>query len=80
MTDQELEVYFRNMNSLFRQEGWLTLLEDMRLNSLNIDSIENTKDVNDLHFRKGQLNIIGFLLNLEETTRIGQDESLLEDT
>tara|TARA_R110000868_G_scaffold409354_1_gene694682 strand:- start:1435 stop:1677 length:243 start_codon:yes stop_codon:yes gene_type:complete len=80
MTDQELEVYFRNMNSLFRQEGWITLLEDMRLNSLNIDSIENTKDVNDLHFRKGQLNIIGFLLNLEETTRIGQDESLLEDT
>ena len=80
MTDQELEVYFRNMNSLFRQEGWLTLLEDMRLNSLNIDSIENTKDANDLHFRKGQLNIIGFLLNLEETTRIGQDESLLEDT
>ena len=79
MTQQELEVYFRQMNDLFRQEGWLNLLDELRTNVDNIDSIEHTKDEKDLYFRKGQLNIIGFLLNLEETTRIGQEESQRTD-
>jgi hypothetical protein len=52
----------------------------MKLNLPNINSIENAKDEKDLYFRKGQLNMIGFLLNLEETTRIGQEESLKEQT
>jgi hypothetical protein len=76
MTDQELEVYFRQMNELFRQEGWLNLLTELRLNSENINSIEHTKDEKELYFRKGQLNIIGFLLNLESTTRVGQEDFL----
>ena len=76
MNDKELELYFRQMNELFRNKGWQNLIKDMKLNIPSIDSIENTKDVNDLNFRKGQLNIIGFLLNLEETTKLGQEESL----
>jgi len=75
MTDKELELYFRNMNELFRTEGWKQLLEEMRSNLPSIDSIENTKDDKDLYFRKGQLNILGTLLNLEETTRRGQEAS-----
>mgnify|MGYP003645096550 CR=1 FL=1 len=80
MNEQELELYFRQMNELFRQEGWQNLIEEMKLNLPNINSIENAKDEKDLYFRKGQLNMIGFLLNLEETTRIGQEESLKEQT
>jgi|TARA_R110000787_G_C13068912_1_gene408746 hypothetical protein len=80
MNEQELELYFRQMNDLFRQEGWQNLIEEMKLNLPNINSIENAKDEKDLYFRKGQLNMIGFLLNLEETTRIGQEESLKEQT
>ena len=75
MTDNELELYFRQMNELFRTEGWKTLLKDLADNVPVIDSVEHTKDVNDLHFRKGQLNILGTLLNLEATTRTGQEES-----
>ena len=75
MTDNELEIYFREMNELFRMEGWQNLIEDLTLNLPLINSIENTKDDKDLYFRKGQLNIIGTILNLEETTRIGQEES-----
>jgi len=78
MNEQELELYFRQMNELFRQEGWQNLIKDLTLNLPNIDSIENTKDEKDLNFRKGQLNMIGFLLNLEETTKLGQEESLKE--
>jgi len=75
MTDNELEIYFREMNELFRMEGWQSLIKDLTLNLPLINSIESAKDEKDLYFRKGQLNIIGTILNLEETTRIGQEES-----
>jgi len=75
MTDQELESYFRDVNELLRTKGWQTLLADLRIDAMNINSVESTKDVNELFFRKGQLNIIGAILNLEETTRVGQEES-----
>jgi len=75
MTDNELEVYFREMNELFRTEGWKSLIKDLTLNIPIINSVEHTKDDKDLYFRKGQLNIMGTILNLEETTRIGQEES-----
>ena len=78
MTDNELELYFRQMHDLFRNEGWKTLLEDFKLSLPLINSVENTKDDKDLYFRKGQLNIIGTLLNLEETTNRGHEDSLLE--
>jgi hypothetical protein len=79
MTDNELELYFRQMNDLFRNEGWKVLMEDLKLNVPLINSVENTKDDNDLYFRKGQLNILGTILNLEETTKRGQEESLREE-
>ena len=75
MTDNELEIYFREMNELFRMDGWQSLIKDLTLNLPLINSIESAKDEKDLYFRKGQLNIIGTILNLEETTRIGQEES-----
>jgi hypothetical protein len=75
MTDQELEIYYPQMNALFRTEGWQAFITDLQGNVENIDSIEGAKDTNDLYFRKGQLNILGAILNLEETTRFGQEES-----
>ena len=79
MTDNELELYFRQMNELFRTDGWKTLVKDLSSNLPLINSVENTKDDKDLYFRKGQLNIMGTILNLEETTRIGQEESQREE-
>jgi|TARA_R110000744_G_scaffold48640_4_gene106104 hypothetical protein len=78
MTDNELELYFRQMNELFHTEGWKTLVKDLSSNVPIINSVESTKDDKDLYFRKGQLNILGTILNLEETTRMGQEESQQE--
>ena len=75
MTDNELETYFEQMNALFRTEGWKALIKDLSLNVPIINSVESTKDEKELYFRKGQLNILGTILNLEETTRMGQEES-----
>ena len=63
MIDPKLELYYRNMRDMFRSEGWKQLLEDLNSNAVMINAVELTKDVEDLHFRKGQLSIIANLLN-----------------
>ena len=64
MTDQE---YFDAMDDLFASDGWKLLISELEENAYNINSVEAAKDVNDLFFRKGQLNSLSFILNLEST-------------
>ena len=63
--DKEAEQYYDNYFSLFRRQGWKQLVNDFGSNAMQINSVEATKDADDLQFRKGQLNIIGYLLNME---------------
>lgn len=61
----ELEKYYNTYFDLFRSEGWKQLIEELTQNAVNINSVEATKDVDDMYFRKGQLNVLGHLVNFE---------------
>jgi|TARA_B100001094_G_scaffold329353_1_gene391897 hypothetical protein len=65
--DQETEKYYDSLADMFMTEGWKGLLDELRANAVNINSVEATKDNDDLMFRKGQLNILSLILNLEST-------------
>ena len=52
---------------MFRTDGWKVLMDELSNNALQINSVEVTKDNDDLNFRKGQLNILAFILNMEST-------------
>jgi hypothetical protein len=65
--DREEEKYYDDLQGMFMTDGWKELMKELSANALQINSVEATKDNNDLHFRKGQLNIISFILNLEST-------------
>ena len=52
---------------MFRTDGWKVLMDELRNNALQINSVEATKDNEELNFRKGQLNILAFVLNMEST-------------
>jgi len=60
------EEYFGNLKLMFQSPGWKLLMIDLQSNAAAINSVENTTDVNDLFFRKGQLTVIANLLNLED--------------
>lgn len=64
MSDEN-EEYVDAMYELFRTKGWKMLMEDLSKNTANINSVEATKDNEDLMFRKGQLNILAFFNSLE---------------
>lgn len=79
---QEFEKYYNAMMDLFGSEGWNYLKNDLTVSAHNINSVENTKDLEDLYSRKGQLTVLANLLNLEsqmETLRQQQEDEEKED-
>lgn len=77
--DKELEEYFNNFFELFRSEGWRQLINDLKENEEVINNIESAKDEQDLYFRKGQLNVIGTILNLQTSINNSYEEQLSDD-
>ena len=76
MIDKELELYYRNMTDMFMTEGWKQLVQDLQANAVNINSVEQTKDEADLHFRKGQLSVLANMINLESQIKNAEEQAL----
>ena len=75
--DIEFEKYYNDMQDLFQSSGWVSLHKDFTATAMNLNMTEGVKDAEDLWFKKGQLNILANLLNLEsqlEAMRVQQDE------
>lgn len=68
MTNKQLQSYYENRFSMMASEGWKELMEDAQemFNSLNhVLSIQNDAD---LYVKKGQLDILMWLLNLKSVS------------
>jgi hypothetical protein len=72
--DPETQQYYDNYFNLFQTNGWKQLTEELQQNALVINSVEATKDTNDLYMRKGQINVLAYILNLESTTNNNYEE------
>lgn len=72
--DQETQQYYDNYFSLFMTDGWKQLVQDFGNNAMQINSIEATKDADDMFFRKGQLNVLAHLINMENIVTNNYDE------
>ena len=73
--DQETQAYYDNYFSLFITDGWKQLTSEFTNNANNINSIEATKDANDMYFRKGQLNVLAHLINMETIVSTNYEEA-----
>ena len=72
--DNEDDKYVDAMFEMFRTKGWKMLIDDLSKNEINIISVRFTKDIEDLNFRKGQLNILASLVSLETQVENMVDE------
>jgi len=72
---RELEEYYNNYFELFRTQGWKQLVEELQTNAVSINSVEATKDSDDLYFRKGQIAVLAYILNLEDFTNKGFEDA-----
>ena len=73
--DQDTQEYYDNYFSLFMTSGWKQLMEEFSSNAFNINSVEATKDPDDMYFRKGQLNVLAHLINMESIVNTNYDQA-----
>ena len=60
---------------MMESEGWLDLIDDLKKIKSSVVDIDTMTDDKDLFEAKGQLNILRFLLTLENTTKITLEQS-----
>jgi hypothetical protein len=61
--------------AMMESEGWLDLIADLETIQEGVVNIDTMTDEKDLWEAKGQLNILRFLLTLENTTKIAMEQS-----
>ncbi len=61
--EQSLQTYYEEQFSLFSQQGWKDLTEDLQKLRSDINDLSAVKDSNDLWYRKGQLDILDLIID-----------------
>jgi hypothetical protein len=69
------ERFIEDRLAMMESEGWLDLIADLQNIQSSVVDIDTMTDDKDLWEAKGQLNILRFLLTLENTTKITLEQS-----
>jgi hypothetical protein len=80
MIDKKLQEYYESRFSMTATQGWQDLMEDAQnmFNSLNnVLPIQNEAD---LHLKRGQLDILQWLLSLKDVSEQSYEQLLSGDT
>jgi hypothetical protein len=68
MMDKDLQQYYERRLSLMADPAWADLMEDVQ-NMLNAtNDISAIQDEKTLHFRRGEISIMRWMLTLKETS------------
>jgi hypothetical protein len=76
--DRELQDYYEDRFAMFASKGWRELIEDIKEFEKAVNTIDSATNGEQLQFRKGQLDMIRFLLNLETVSRDNYDKLVEE--
>ena len=60
--------------AMIESDGWLDLIADLENIQTNVVNIDTMSDEKDLWEAKGQLNILRFLLTLENSTHLALEQ------
>ena len=72
--NREDEKYYNDYFDLFRSDGWKQLIEELTQNAATINNVAVIKDVEDLFFRQGQLEVLVSLLKFEDSINNSYDD------
>jgi hypothetical protein len=70
----ELQKYYEERFSMFSQQGWIDLIEDVDKMLESLNNISTIEDGNALQFRKGELSILLWLRNLKQISERAYEE------
>jgi len=74
--NQELQKYYENRFEMMSKEGWKDLMEDVDKIIVSLNNISTIDSEKDLQFKKGELSILTWLVNLKEISERAYEEIL----
>lgn len=72
----ELQKYYEARFEMMSKEGWKDLMEDVDKIIVSLNNISVVSDEKDLQFKKGELSILTWLVNLKEISERAYEEIL----
>ena len=72
--DRALQDYYEERFSMCSSKGWKDLIEDIQLIRKDVESIKGATTLEQLHFKKGELSILDWIMNLEQASREVYDQ------
>jgi hypothetical protein len=74
MIDKELQRYYEDRFSMMASQGWKDLVEDLENMAGRYSDIRNTSESYNLEFRKGQVDILDYIIHLKELSERSWEE------
>ena len=71
LTDRE---YLEKRLDLFTEEAWSLFTEELNSMATSLEKIQNIDDERTLYLRRGQVDMLNMVINLEETTKLALDQ------
>lgn len=65
--DKELAKFYEEAFSMMATVGWKDFMEDIQKVKTNYNDLSTVADTQELYFRKGQLDILNWLLGLKSS-------------
>lgn len=62
----ELQRYYEDRFSMMATQGWKDLIEDIEAMLAATNNLDNVETAEKLHFRKGEVSIMKWILGLKE--------------
>lgn len=66
--DKALQQYYEERFNMMATQGWQDLLEDAHKMIETYDNVSAIETIENLHFKKGQLDILRWLVSLKQTS------------
>ena len=71
MNDRE---FLEKRIDLFSLEAWSLFTEELTQMAQSLENIQTIEDEKTLYLRRGQVDILNMIINLEETTKLALDQ------
>ena len=71
MTDKE---FLEKRLELFSMEAWDLFTEELTSMAESLEKIQTIDDEKTLYLRRGQVDMLNMVINLEETTKLALDQ------
>jgi hypothetical protein len=80
MIDKKLQSYYENRFSMMATSGWQDLMEDAQQLFDSLNQVLPIQNETDLQLKRGQLDILNWLLNLKPASEAAFEQLMSGDT